>query len=194
MRLLQLVMSAMLITGLAGCQSTSSPRELWRSMSGQPTAQASWTDPNAATIHCSGGLGCAFERIDDVSLLTEDGQRQPAAMRARLLRPESPDGLSDGYYLQVVAGTHQVRAHFYPVTKARAEHFALIHDFKAGKDYRLHLFRQRQAKVASVLARATPDPLCIEVLEDQQQVRLFCRPFDPATGLGEFVETSILKK
>ena len=80
---------------------------------------------------------------------------------------------------------------FYPVTLDRAEQFVLIHEFKAGHQYNLHLFRDRNVHASSVLNMAAPDPLCIEVLENQQQIRRFCRPFDPQTGLGEFIEQAV---
>lgn len=194
MRWLKLVMSGVLIAGLTACQSTPSPRELLRSVVHPMTPQPLSTDPNLVSIRCSGGLGCAFEHLDGQSLLTETGQLAATARQSNVLRSEQESAASGGAVLNPSAGVHQLRVLFYPVTKTRAEHFVLIHNFKAGQDYRLHLFRQREVGVESLLSIATPDPLCIEVLEGEQQVRLFCRPFDPETGLGEFVETSVSKK
>lgn len=197
MQWLKLVTSGVLIAGLTACQSTPSPRELLRSVvhpMTPPTPQPLSIDPHRVSIRCSGGLACAFEYLDRQPLFSSNGQMAVTAQQSNMLQTEQKSETSGGMVLHPLAGVHQLRVRFYPVTKTRAEYFVLIHDFKAGHDYRLHLFRQREAGVKSLLSIATPDPLCVEVLESEQQVRLFCRPFDPETGLGEFVETSVLKK
>jgi hypothetical protein len=194
MRRFKVVVSGLVIAGLTGCQSTPSPRALWHSMTVRVAPQPLSMDAHAVSIRCSGGVACAFERLDEQPLLTDSGQINAVARQAHLLQAEQASEQSGGMVLYPSAGVHQLRLQFYPVTKTRAENFVLIHDFKAGQDYRLHLFRQRQDHVASLLATATPDPLCVELLEGEQQVRLFCRPFDPETGLGEFVETRVSKK
>ena len=37
----------------------------------------------------------------------------------------------------------------------------------------------------------SPEPLCVDLLQEQRTIRRFCRPFDVSTGLGEFVEKKI---
>ncbi len=146
-----------------------------------------------ATVHCSGGLQCRFTALNEIGLLDlQTGEPTEAAQKAAVLRYESmreqPHAL---YHLAVAEGLHEVRLQFYPVTLARAEQFTLIHQFKAGREYQLNLFRDRQTAPSSLLAMAAPDPLCVNLTENQRVIRRFCRPFDPETGLGEFIETKL---
>ena len=64
-----------------------------------------------------------------------------------------------------------------------------VHRFESGQPYRLRQYFQRvDRRSASVLEQAQPDPLCIDLLQGEQQARRFCRPHDARSGLGEFVE------
>lgn len=157
------------------------------------TSWRSSDERHLATVHCSGGLQCRFTALNEIRLLDlQTGEPTEAAQKAAVLRYESmreqPHAL---YHLAVAEGLHEVRLQFYPVTLARAEQFTLIHQFKAGREYQLNLFRDRQTAPSSLLAMAAPDPLCVNLTENQRVIRRFCRPFDPETGLGEFIETKL---
>lgn len=127
------------------------------------TVGAAPSDKQSTVLRCSGGEDCQITKV-----MNQQGV-------------ESPLG----------AGRYQVQVSFYPVTRARAEQFVLIHDFDAGHQYELYQYRQHRAEVGSVLSAAVPDPLCVDLRKDQQTIRTFCRPFDSQTGLGEFVEQSV---
>jgi hypothetical protein len=159
---------------LSGCQSMVRPTAVPAAMRASAPAQkpTGWVD-----VQCSGGLRCRFDRVDAAAMTA---QSDPSAHQAARF-----------FVLHLPAGLHQLQTSFYPVTLDRAEQFVLIHHFKAGHQYNLHLFRDRHVHASSVLNMAAPDPLCIEVLENQQQIRRFCRPFDPQTGLGEFIEQAV---
>lgn len=155
-----------------------------------------WRRPNErslATVHCAGGLQCRFTVLNEMRLLDDaSGSPTEAAQKAAVFRYESMGQQSHAlYHLAVAEGLHEVRLQFYPVTLERAEQFTLIHQFKSGHDYLLHLFRDRQNQPTSLLAMAAPDPLCVDLSENKRVVRRFCRPFDPETGLGEFIETKL---
>ena len=151
------------------------------------------------SLHCSGGAGCEFAKLNNM-VIVEESTKQPSAeaLKATVVRYEYK--LADSmpntqYYIAMRPGTHEVKVRFYPITWDRAETFTLIHAFAANRDYSLNMFRER-AKVSassggSLLSVATPDPLCIQLLENEKIVRRFCRPFNPTTGLGEFVEQKI---
>ncbi len=181
------------LTGLVACQPLPPARKMVLTPAQVSMAPAPLAAVDQVRLYCSGGIGCRFDRLDEVALYQADGVKFSAeAERAAVIQRDQMDRDPDMQRFVVThAGTHHVRVQFYPVTTDRAEQFVLIHHFKAGHVYRLHQYRDRKQQPASLLSAATPDPLCIEVLENKRQIRRFCRPFDPQTGLGEFVEQSV---
>lgn len=184
MRLLPRIAVVLAVVALTACSAFKKTPAVLKPVVAAPV-QASHVQPTAAPpvplasdqvlLSCSGGLGCLFERIDEQDLVAADRGN----LEARASLP-----------LRV--GRHQVSVQFFPITRARAEKFVMIHDFKVNHTYHVHLYRDRQPEqAASLLAAATPDPLCVELLENAQQIRRFCRPFNPETGLGEFIEQSV---
>lgn len=184
---------------LVGCSSqppAQSQRVVTLSERAHAVALTFWRSPeerHLATVHCSGGLQCRFTALNQMILLDgKTGIPTEAAQKAAVFRYESmsqqPYAL---YHLAVTEGLHELRLQFYPVTLERAEQFTLIHQFKAGREYQLRLFRDRQVQAGSLLAMAAPNPLCVDLAENQRVIRRFCRPFDPKTGLGEFIEAKL---
>lgn len=193
-----LSVAAVGLAGLFGCSSQHpQPKAMTTFSERAPsTLLNGWRSPNEqhlATVHCAGGLQCRFVALNETRLLDESsGLPTEAAQKAAVFRYEAMSQQSHAlYHLAVAEGLHELRLQFYPVTLERAEQFSVIHQFKAGHDYLLHLFRDRQTAPTSLLAMAAPDPLCVDLTENKRVVRRFCRPFDPETGLGEFVETKL---
>lgn len=199
MRWIRLGSAAMLSTVLLlGCGSVPPQPQRATALNerAHSLALTIWRVPdqrNLATVHCSGGLRCQFKSLNELVLLDEkSGAPTEAAQKAAVFRYESMPQQSNAlYHLAVAEGLHELRLQFYPVTLERAEQFSVIHQFKAGHDYVLHLFRDRRTAPSSLLAMAAPDPLCVDLSENNRVIRRFCRPFDPETGLGEFVETKL---
>lgn len=160
------------------------------------TALTSTTPKGLIGLHCSGALGCEFASLNNMTVIDEQAH-QPTrqALEAAVVRFESANFSNAQYarhFVTLRPGRNEVRVRFYPVTRERAENFSLIHDFRPDHTYRLHMFRQRSSQASSsLLSAATPEPLCINLMENDKAVRRFCRPFDPATGLGEFVEQKL---
>lgn len=195
----------LLCASLAGCQLA--PKSTKTSgMAPQPrlsTAKVKVLESpplkGLVSLYCSGVAGCEFAKLNNIVVINEV-TRQPTddAIHASIVRFEdnslsSPQGAR--YFITMRPGHNEVKVRFYPVTPDRAENFALIHDFRADRTYRLNMFRQRNTDAsASLLSAATPDPLCVDLLENDKVLRRFCRPFDPATGLGEFLEQRIAAK
>lgn len=199
MRWIRLGSAAMLSTGLLlGCGSVPPQPQHATVLNERAHSSAlmTWRAPDQrdlATVHCSGGLQCRFTALNEMQLLdAKSGMPTESAQKAAVFRYESmskqPHAL---YHLAVAEGMHEVRLQFYPVTLERAEQFTLIHQFKASREYHLNLFRDRQTQPNSLLAMAAPDPLCVDLSENKRVIRRFCRPFDPETGLGEFIETKL---
>lgn len=191
----------LLCAGLAGCQllpkssnvsGTASPRL----SSAKIEVLESPPPKGLVSLHCSGGAGCEFAQLNNVVVIS-DTTRQPTdeAIRASIVRFEDNSFSKQQvaqYFVAMLPGRNEIKVRFYPVTLDRAETFALIHDFRADRNYRLNMFRQRNNIAASsLLSAATPDPLCVDLLENDKVLRRFCRPFDPATGLGEFLEQRV---
>lgn len=192
----------LLCASLAGCQMASQfTKSLGKSTSPRLSTTKTQVLESPApkgliALHCSGGVGCEFAKLNNIVVINEV-TRQPTdeAVRASVVRFEAA-GLKKQqgarYFIAMRPGRNEVKVRFYPITPDRAENFALIHDFRADRNYRLNMFRQHSADAASsLLSAATPDPLCVDLLENDKVLRRFCRPFDPATGMGEFLEQRI---
>lgn len=197
---------ALLLLGssLAGCQLMPNSE-----VSVQPKFSAHTLDvlespmpKGLISLHCTGEITCEFGKLNNTVLLNEI-TKQPTkeAINQSLMRFES--GLASKpitaaqqsaskYFVTMPPGKHEVKMRFYPITPTRSENFILIHNFVQGKSYQLSMFRHRdKSGSTSVLNMATPEPLCVQLLEDKKVVRQFCRPFDPTTGLGEFIEQRV---
>ena len=145
-----------------------------------------------ATVSCSASLACHFFSVDGVRLLDQQGRATSQALEKGLLRLDKPVfSLGQQYGLSLNSGQHEVEVRFYPVSLERAERFHLIHYFKAGSQYRLVMFRQKEASGGKLINVAAPGALCVDLLRDDVLTRRFCRGFDALTGLGEFVEKKI---
>lgn len=156
----------------------------------KPTESAS----TMAKIYCSGASACEFTRLNHLHLLdSKTGWVTEDALKQGIIRLQGQSFSGNkrlSFYLSVPAKSHEIAINFYPVSKNKAEKFAVIHDFKAGYQYTFHMYRQR-AKQGSLLDVSAPDPLCVDLLQNQIAVKRFCRTHDALTGLGEFVEQKI---
>jgi hypothetical protein len=73
------------------------------------------------------------------------------------------------------------------------ERFAMIHDFTEAGTYQLRAYQKKSSeKSGSLLDTASPEPLCIELLQGTKVQRRFCKQLD-AEHQGEFVETGMTK-
>ena len=197
---------AVLLLGssLAGCQLMPNPEANAQPQFSRHTLDVleSPMPKGLISLHCTGEITCEFGKLNNTVLVNEI-TKQPTkeAINASLMRFDS--GLSSKpltaaqqsafkYFVAMPPGKHEVKMRFYPITPTRAENFILIHNFVQGKSYQLSMFRRRvNGGSTSVLNMATPEPLCVQLLEDKKVVRQFCRPFDPTTGLGEFIEQRV---
>ena len=212
MRITRLILMWGLL-GLAGCQSGVQIL----SNQGVPTATIPTTTANSTPVYqpnsaelvqvmCQSEYGCSFSKLDDLSLVERESQvPNPVALRTQVLKPNPSASNLGRYYIQFNAGSHEVRTRFYPVTAERPEVFSLIHNFKPNTTYVLKMYRQHDTTGGnSLLNVAMPDPLCIDLVTQERTAqpkampekvsRRFCRPFNPKTGLGEFVEQRVIAK
>lgn len=147
-----------------------------------------------AELHCSGGRACEFMSVNGAAMIDPESHRPTHdAMKASMIRYESADASQNGsqYFVAMQPGVSEVSVRFYPITTDRGEIFTIIQDFRVDRTYRLHMYRHRSASSGSLLSVAAPGPLCVDLIENEKVSRRFCRPYDPTTGMGEFVEQPV---
>lgn len=183
--------TTILMTNLVGCHSFAAlkTRPVWMmpNLNIQPEDQS-----GIASVHCSGGVGCQFISLNNVVLLTEQGEPTEHGKTDAILRFESAaTSYSSQYYLALTAAPHDVDLIFFPISRDRAEKFSLTHRFKAGHRYDLKLYRQEREQSASLLSLAGPAPLCVDLLDNDKIVRRFCRTYGFQAMTTSFVEQKI---
>ncbi|TXD97601.1 hypothetical protein ES754_01015 [Psychrobacter frigidicola] len=111
--------------------------------------------------------------------------------------PLSASGMKGltNYYVRVKPAKREVHLNFYPENNVGyVERFAMIHEFMQPGIYHLRAYRQKSPQATgSLLDTASPEPLCIDLLQDSSLVRRFCKQLD-TEHQGEFVETRVVNK
>ena len=148
---------------------------------------------NNATLYCSGVENCEFERINDIVVMDAKSHRiSRQAMEHGIIRLDgSVFSRKQQVYLSIPAKQYEVVIRFYPISPDRAEIFHVIHEFKPNQSYTFKMYRDREKRSGSLLNVSAPEPLCVDLQQEQHTIRRFCRPYDVSTGLGEFVEKKI---
>ena len=148
---------------------------------------------NNATLYCSGVENCEFERINDIVVMDAKSHRiSRQAMEHGIIRLDgSVFSRKQQIYLSIPAKQYEVVIRFYPISPDRAEMFHVIHEFKPNQSYTFKMYRDREKRSGSLLNVSIPEPLCVDLQQEQHTIRRFCRPYDVSTGLCEFVEKKI---
>ncbi len=182
---------ATLLLSLTACQSQ---KEL--------ESKTAWMAPNlshvnsdssgVASVHCAGGVGCQFAALNGVQLLNQaTGEPTDRSKNDAILRFEAPTSYSSQYYLALSSAPHDIDVQFFPITRSRIENFTVTHRFRAGHRYDLNLYRQPREQSGSLLSLAGPAPLCVDLLDNSQLSRRFCRSYDFQADTSSFVEQKI---
>ena len=145
------------------------------------------------TLYCSGVENCEFERIGDIAVIDAKSHRisQQAMERGIVRLHGSVFSRKQQVYLSIPAKQYEVVIRFYPISPDRAEIFHVIHEFKPHQRYTFKMYRDREKRSGSLLNVSAPEPLCVDLQQEQHTIRRFCRPYDVVTGVGEFVEKKI---
>lgn len=108
--------------------------------------------------------------------------------------PLSASAMPDltNYYARVMPAKREVHVNFYPENNSSyVERFAIIHDFAEAGTYQLRAYQKKSSENSgSLLENASPEPLCIELLQGNKVQRRFCKQLDTERQ-GEFLETSM---
>lgn len=195
MRFLQSALLVGIACGmLTGCQSTTQVKstviDTYKILQHGDIRAGS----NTLRLSCEASQGCEVERIDDIIIIDEQTRRPTSqAIERGMLRMEgSVFSVRHQYAISMPAGVHELKVRFYPTSGERSEKFHVIHQFLAGHNYKLVMYRKKSASTGgSLLNVAMPNALCVDLLQDDLALRRFCRPHDVVTGLGEFVEQRV---
>ena len=181
----QLAVIGLMVASLSACQGIDTVRI-------KHVKETESTKTNAL-IYCSGTANCEFERLDKIQIIDAVQRRvNSAAVESGILRLQA-NSLSqpNALYLSVPPGQHELVIRFYPISKDRAETLHVFHQFKPKQHYIFKMYRERNKQQGSLLNVSAPEPLCVDLLQDQKAIRRFCRPYNALTGLGESVEKKI---
>lgn len=98
------------------------------------------------------------------------------------------------YYARTMPAKREIHVNFYPENNSSyVERFAMIHDFAEAGTYQLRAYQKKSSENSgSLLENASPEPLCIELLQGNKVQRRFCKQLD-AERQGEFLETSMIQ-
>lgn len=148
-------------------------------------------------IYCTGMYDCQLASIDD-SLIVNDKSGLPfrSAVQKNVVSLVK-DARGDTKAIGIAQnGRHDVSVRIYTTPATNYEQFALVHTFEPDSVYRIHAYRKidNAQSDMSLLALATPKPLCVKVYKNQTPIRQFCKVSDIVTGLGEFEETKVDKQ
>src|SRR5690606_19023458 len=176
-----------MVASLSACQSIDNVRI-------KHVKETKSTELNAL-IFCSGTEQCEFERLDQIHIVDAQSHRvsREAIQQGIVRLKEKSLNDANPLFLSVPKGPHELVIRFYPISTDRAETLHVFHNFISQKHYTFKMYRDRTHHKGNLLNASAPDPLCVELQQEQMTIRRFCKPYNVLNGLGEFVEQKNLK-
>ena len=183
----QLAVLGLMVASLSACQSIDTVRI-------KHVKETKSTELNAL-IFCSGTEQCEFERLDQIHIVDAQSHRvgREAIQQGIVRLKEKSLKDANPLFLSVPKGPHELVIRFYPISTDRAETLHVFHNFISQKHYTFKMYRDRTHHKGNLLNASAPDPLCVELQQEQTTIRRFCKPYNVLNGLGEFVEQKNLK-
>ncbi len=197
---------------LSSCQLFSGYQQIEKADSADNWSGKIYPVAGETNIACIGTYHCEITRIDKKAVISAE-THQPVDTAIIIKMPNKSDtplfddksvklvplsasgiaGLTN-YYARVKPIKREVQVNFYPENNlGYVERFTVIHEFVAGT-YQLRAYRMQPKQAnSSLLANASPNPLCVELIQDGKLERRFCKQAD-AERQGEFVETGLFDK
>lgn len=206
--------------GLSGCQLLSESSATKNPPVLETGSGKIYPVKGEVNIACSGTYHCEISQVDNTLVISKDTHRPVSPDIVAPAVSKSADGKSImmpallhtssikavplfasnmkglvNYYVRMKPAKHEVHVNFYPENNVDyVERFAMIHEFSDAGTYQLKAYRKKGAQGSgSLLENASPDPLCIDLLQNNQLQRRFCKQLD-TKHQGEFVETDLTKK
>ena len=183
----QLAVLGLMVASLSACQSIDTVRV-------KHVKETQSTESNAL-IFCAGTEQCEFERLDQIHIVDAQSHRvsREAIQQGIVRLKEKSLNDANPLFLSVPKGPHELVIRFYPISTDRAETLHVFHNFMSQKHYTFKMYRDRTHHKGNLLNASAPDPLCVELQQEQMTIRRFCKPYNVLNGLGEFVEQKNLK-
>lgn len=197
---------------LSSCQLFSGYQQIQKADSADKWSTKMYPVAGETNIACIGTYHCEITRIDKKAVISAE-THQPVDKAIVVKMPNKKDtplldeksiklvalsasgiaGLTN-YYARVKPVKREVQVNFYPENNLNyVERFTIIHEFVAGT-YQLRAYRMQPKKAnSSLLANASPNPLCVELIQDGKIERRFCKQVD-VERQGEFVETGLFER
>lgn len=173
--------------GTYHCEITQIDRSLViSSTSHKPISAAMLAQmPNSRT------QGVSNAKLDSKSKATMTPLLNKKSIKVVPLSASGMKGMTN-YYVRMLPEKREVSINFYPEKNiGYVERFVMIHDFNQSGTYVLRAYRKKAAQEAgSILDTASPEPLCVGLLQDNKLKRHFCKQLN-ASSQGEFVETRL---
>lgn len=206
-----LMMTTAIVT--TGCQMFTGYKTIDQTQANQSSVGADEKVSHFAgevSIACGGLYHCDITQIDKQQLISSE-THQPLSkdkvvsadhaipksgqsVKTIKLTPSGRSKLNNltRYYARVLPSKHEVHVDFYPEDNDQySERFAIIHDFDQPGVYRLQAYRMPSNSQAagSLLATASPTPLCVALTHNEATIRRFCKlPID--SRQNEFIEVT----
>ncbi len=205
---------------LSGCQLLSEPAATKNAPVLETGSGKIYPVKGEVNIACSGTYHCEILQIDNIPIINKDSHRPanlnmvaPAVSKSANGQPVMvPELLNSNsikvvplfasnmkglvnYYVRLMPAKREVHVNFYPENNVDyVERFAMIHEFNDSGTYQLKAYRKKSPQASgSLLDNASPDPLCIDLLQNNQIKRRFCKQLD-TQHQGEFVEAELTQK
>lgn len=204
---LALIISTSLM--LSSCQVSTGYKQLEKAPSANDWSGKIHSIPGEVNIACVGTYHCEIIRIDKTLIISPE-THQPIDSKLVVSIPDPDDkalvnnhsvkivplstsGISGltNYYARAKPIKREVQVDFYPENNLRyVERFTIIHEFKAAT-YQLRAYSMKSDEdEGSLLDNASPNPLCVELIEDGKIERRFCKQANNEPQ-GEFIETGV---
>lgn len=198
---------------LSGCQLLTGYQQIEAAENASAWAGKIKPVVGEVNLACFGTYHCEITRIDRTPIISpETHEPVNVSMLAPIpsidevtsllntksvkivpLAPSSIKGLTN-YYARVKPIKREVHVNFYPENNlGYVERFAIIHEF-VDATYQIRAYQDKSSQDAgSLLDKASPKPLCVELVEDGKVVRHFCKQTN-AEQQGEFIEVNLTSK
>lgn len=206
--------------GLSGCQLLSEPAATASPPVLETGSGRIYPVKGEVNVACSGTYHCEISQVDNTRVISKETHRpvsadivapavsksadgkpimMPALLHANSVKAvpllaSNMKGLVN-YYVRMKPAKREIHVNFYPENNVDyVERFAMIHEFNDAGTYQLKAYRKKGTQGSgSLLDNASPDPLCIDLLQNNQLQRRFCKQLD-TKHQGEFVEADLTKK
>ena len=205
---------------LSGCQLLTGYQKIEEAGSAKAWVGEIQPIDGEVNIACVGTYHCEIVQIDNTLIVSPDSHEpaNPQIVEASLshkatkkpkinmdmaplinkdairIVPLAASGMPNltNYYARVMPAKHEVHVNFYPEKNmGYVERFAVIHDFVESSTYQLRAYQKPTgAKSGSLLETASPEPLCIDLLQGNEVQRRFCKQLGTEQQ-GEFVEADM---